>query len=262
MRGDDMQITKDSYFLFSGGEVHRKIDGASTHIVMRDYTMNGFMALAQTVEVLRRLGQQTIDVTYSYFPYARQDRVMEKTEPFSLRVFCDLLNSLKLSVVWVNDPHSDVVAALVNNCSITPQWNIARHAIPEEYLQDPEVIFVSPDAGAYKKISKLITDDERIAIGVKHRNPQGDITHTGVFCRTELDDRTCVIVDDICDGGRTFIELAKVLRERGATHIILYVTHGIFSKGLPIMLDHIDEIYTTNSFPHEHHPNLHVFKTI
>ncbi len=59
----------------------------------------------------------------------------------------------------------------------------------------------------------------------------------------------CVIVDDICDGGRTFIELAKTLKEGGAQRVVLYVTHGIFSKGIYPLEKYIDEVYTTNSFP-------------
>lgn len=55
-----------------------------------------------------------------------------------------------------------------------------------------------------------------------------------------------LIVDDICDGGGTFVGLAKELRAAGATRVYLYVTHGIFSKRLP--LEGIDHVYTTDSF--------------
>lgn len=169
-------ISKESYFVFSGGEVHRTVNPSHSHIVMKDYTMNGFMALAETVEVMRRLGQKTIDVSYPYLPYARQDRVMEKLEPFSLKIFCKLLNSLKLDLVWIFDPHSDVGPALINNCHVTPQWEIAKRIIPQEYFDN--AMFISPDAGAYKKVSKLISDDSRIAIGVKNRK---DYPYRSVF---------------------------------------------------------------------------------
>lgn len=64
----------------------------------------------------------------------------------------------------------------------------------------------------------------------------------------DLTDKTVMILDDICDGGRTFIEAVKHLREAGAKRVELYVTHGIFSKGVENLLDNgIDHIYTTNS---------------
>lgn len=251
-----MVIDKDSYFLFSGGEVHTKVNDLSAYIIMRDYTMNGFMALAETVQVLRRIGKQAIQVQYSYLPYARQDRVMAKLEPFSLKIFCDLLNTLKLDAVLVNDPHSDVVPALIDNCQVLPQWELARRVIPKEYFDDPEVVFVSPDAGAYKKVAKLISDDQRIALGTKYRDEKGNIKNTTVHYPTPLIGKTCVLVDDICDGGRTFIELAKILKINGAAKVVLYVTHGIFSQGFDVLKEYIDEIYTTDSFTHENLPDF------
>jgi ribose-phosphate pyrophosphokinase len=58
---------------------------------------------------------------------------------------------------------------------------------------------------------------------------------------------TAIIVDDIIDGGKTFLELAKVIRGNGFTgKLILCATHGIFSKGLAAFTD-FDGIYTQNN---------------
>lgn len=237
----------DKHFIFSGGEVHVKVDkNADFKLVCTDYTMNGFMSVCQHNEVLRRRGLYT-SLIYPYLPYARQDRIMQEDEPFSLKIFCDMINAQKFENVTIYDPHSDVVPALIDNCKVIPQWDIARWTMPTEYFN--ERLFVSPDAGAYKKLSKLITDDQRIAIGVKKRNAEGKITHTAVFSPTPIEGQDCVIVDDICDGGRTFIELAKALKTRGARSVTLYITHGIFSQGVDVLRPYIDRIYTTNSFP-------------
>lgn len=246
-----MKTKIESYFVFSGGEVHCRVIDMPADILVTDYTMNGFMALAQNVEIYRRAGKPKINVIYPYFPYGRQDRVMVDNEPFSLKTFCDMVNALKLDSITIWDPHSDVTSALLNNCRVIPQWDIARRCMPQEYFSNPDILFVSPDAGAYKKLSKLIVDDKRICIGVKNRNPGGQITHTGVYHPyNSLALRICVIVDDICDGGRTFIELAKELRAQGAWRVYLYVTHGIFSQGFDELKKYIDRIHTTNSFGH------------
>ena len=68
--------------------------------------------------------------------------------------------------------------------------------------------------------------------------------------------KTGIIVDDICDGGRTFIELGKIIR-KDYDRLILCVTHGIFSKGVE-PLDVFDEIYSTNSW----NPNLEDFMNL
>lgn len=244
-----MQLTKENYFVFSGGEVHCKVPDGSFEIVMQDYTMNGFMALAEHVEVLKRSPHITINVVYPYFPYARQDRIINQDEPFSLKVFCQLFNSLGVDSVTVYDPHSDVVGALLNNCRIIEQHVIAKQTIPAEFLTDSNMMFVSPDAGAYKKVAKIMPNDYRIVIGTKTRGVDGRIIRTGFYSPVDLKGMSCVIIDDICDGGRTFIELGKELRRKGVAKLFLCVTHGIFSNGLEDLKKYFDNIYTTNTFP-------------
>lgn len=248
-----MKLTRDSYFLFSGGEVHCSVplkSMPSFNIVCLDYTMNGFMALCELYSVIRKQGLQ-YPLIYPYLPYARQDRDMVVSEPFSLKIFCEFLNAQGFPSVTVYDPHSDVGPALIKNCKVIPQEVIARSIIPARALVDPNVIFVSPDAGAYKKVAKLIEDSSRIAVGTKRRDAKGNITDTEILYHGPIAGRECVIVDDICDGGATFTALAKILKEEGAISVWLYVTHGIFSKGFLELSKHIDHIFTTNSFPQD-----------
>lgn len=247
-----MKLTGENYFIFSGGEVHCKLSASTdiSRIVCMDYSMNGFMAVCQYREIIERRGMTTF-LVYPYFPYSRQDRVMQADEPFSLKIFTKMLNSQKFNMVTTWDPHSDVVGALVDNLKILPQWELASKCIPYELLADESTLFVSPDAGAYKKLSRLMLNDKRIAIGVKNRDSEGKISNTDVFSPVPIEGKDCVIVDDICDGGRTFIELAKTLKTKGAGKIYLYVTHGIFSRGIGELCENIEHIYTTNSFPNQ-----------
>jgi ribose-phosphate pyrophosphokinase len=111
-------------------------------------------------------------------------------------------------------------------------------------------MLVAPDAGALKKTMEL----SRLA-GMpyihadKKRNPEnGEITGTAVHS-SALGNQDVLIVDDICDGGRTFVELAKELKTLTTGKIYLYVTHGIFSKGLGVFNGIIDHIYTAHVFP-------------
>ena len=71
-----------------------------------------------------------------------------------------------------------------------------------------------------------------------------------------LEGRTAIITDDICDGGYTFIKVAEQLKAKGASKVILFVTHGIFSKGLDVFEGLIDHVYTTTSFEHAPDPRL------
>lgn len=262
-----LELTKSSYFNFNAGEVHCKVKNNTTNefknILMRDYSMDGLMALAQHVEVLKRRNIN-ITVTYPYFPYGRQDRITALNEPFSLKIYCDFLNSLDLYEVVVIDPHSDVTPALIKNCRVIPQWEIADRVIPKRLFEDENTLFVSPDAGAYKKVSKLMPDANRIAIGVKKRDTAtGEITSTNVYSPVDIAKKSCIMVDDICDGGRTFIALADALKKVGADKIYLYVTHGIFSYGLlELKKSEISRIYTTDSFPQQTNEDFLIVKPI
>lgn len=108
-------------------------------------------------------------------------------------------------------------------------------------------MLVSPDGGALKKIFKLATPmDLDVVCAEKIRD-----TKTGKVVRTEVprqdfEGRNVMIVDDICDGGRTFIELAKVLRQRNVGKVELYVTHGIFSNGMDELMSYFDCIHSFN----------------
>jgi len=73
-----------------------------------------------------------------------------------------------------------------------------------------------------------------------------------------LEGRTAIITDDICDGGYTFIKVAEQLKAKGASKVILFVTHGIFSKGLGVFDGLIDHVFTTDSFEHAPDPRLTV----
>lgn len=194
-------------------------------------------------DALKREGQHIHTLFIPYFPFARQDRVANEGEAFTLKVAADLVNMVGAEEVIVLDPHSDVVAALVNNIKIETQADIFAPFFAEQEIRDFKL--VACDAGAQKKIYKLAQklNAEVISCDKRRNTKTGEIT--GVVVHTDdLKGQTCVMVDDICDGGRSFIEVAKGLKEKNAGKIILMVTHGFFTKGLEVFDGLIDEIYT------------------
>jgi ribose-phosphate pyrophosphokinase len=167
-----------------------------------------------------------------YIPFGRQDRITDLGEPFSLKVFTDLVNSMGFTSVLTLDNHSDVTSALINRNIQQSQVTEFISTGMEDNLKGFDCI-CSPDVGAIKKIEKLISkleDNYELIVGTKVRNLKtGEITETKI--QGEVKGKSVMIVDDICDGGRTFIELAKVLYANGAKQVGLIVSHGIFSRG-------------------------------
>lgn len=246
---------EDQRFNFAGGEVHVKLShvppGTETTIRADLRSSDDIMDLLLRTDALRRVGIKDINLIMPYVPYARQDRVMVHGEPLSIKVFADLINAQNYRSVTIWDPHSDVTPALLNNCHVVSQEVlVSLNATTMGVTKN--TILVCPDAGARKKILKVSQHGYKqdILFADKVREiSTGKITGTtlGNFPLEAIGNRDFLIVDDILDGGATFIELAKLLRPLTTGKIKLYVTHGIFSKGSAGFGD-IDEIYVANSW--------------
>lgn len=251
-------------FTFPGGEISVKLQPANMEYspdkpVDFHATITSPSDLLELAFVVDAIDRWFLDMYYSkpvsktlhipYMPYARQDRVCAEGESLSLKVAADFINSLHFNEVVVTDPHSDVTAALLNNVRVMSLVEVFQdRMMPVSKWKD--TVLISPDAGASKKVLKLANFlNTRMVQAEKIRNPlNGQITGTVVHSNG-LGDSPVLVVDDICDGGRTFIELAKPLSETTTGKLNLYVTHGIFSKGLTELLEWYDTIYCPYVFP-------------
>ena len=249
-------------FLFPGGEVGVKLDTGNLRYLYSDChhqtivanitSSLDVMTLIMAKDALERFDPTPIHLFMPYVPYGRQDRVCVPGEAFSLKAFASLTNSLGFAKVIVADPHSDVTPAVFDRLRVISQFDIINYYLAFSNRATREgVILISPDAGANKKTSilaKYFNHEEFIRADKLRNLSTGEIKETIVYA-DRLDGKDIIICDDICDGGRTFIELAKVLKSKKANKVILYVSHGIFSKGIATLLANgIDEVYTTNSF--------------
>ena len=222
--------------------------------ITSSYTIKGSVLssdhLMELLQLREALGTTSdIDLIMPYCAYSRQDRRCNPGESFSLKVFADLINSCNFKSVTTYDNHSDVATALINNCGALSASTILtkhnRHVANMDYL-------ISPDAGANKKVfdcSQKFNIPMIRADKVRDVST-GNITSTDVFATPEqLANKTVLIIDDICAGGRTFVELAKALKAvEPSVTIHLYVTHGFFSSGFHNMVDAgISKFITTDS---------------
>lgn len=228
----DVQLEEGAYL--SGGNVNIEWE---------------FQSAAELVDLLliadaaKRADFKLQRLSIPYVPFGRQDRLNQRGEPLSIKVFADLVNDLGAREVLIVDPHSDVTAALIDRCTVIPQWEVFLPRLEER----KDYWLVSPDAGALKKIHKLapMVDCLGVIECSKKRDSLGQIVGTKVNWdyRSAADAEDFIIVDDICDGGATFTAIAKILKDGGARKVSLMVTHGFFTKGIEA-LDNIDEVYT------------------
>jgi len=188
-----------------------------------------------------------IDLYIPYFPYARQDRRMCDGQSNSLRAIVNLIRSCKFNQVEVVDPHSDVLSALFGpgELKVISQLDAIKGShIIQNYINFKEKTYiVAPDAGALKKIYQISGYFGLPVIQAsKNRDVvKGTVSGTVVQDLGISDPVNLLVIDDIIDGGRTFIELAKELRKvYNVKRLGLWASHGIFSKGVDVLKDYDD----------------------
>lgn len=193
-----------------------------------------------------------------YLLGGRSDRKFVAGGTHYLRdVIAPIINRQKFHSVEILDAHSDVTEALIDNYyPMEPDVRFPMWVKEQLSKRHPDLEgnyrLISPDAGSLKKIYKTAGElgyTKDIIVAEKHREVStGKILSTRVPLDAGMEDDAFVIFDDICDGGRTFTEIAKVIRaEWPDAYIYLAVSHGIFSAGFTELRNQLTHIYTTNS---------------
>ncbi len=215
-----------------------------------------------STSALRKITDGRIQLFIPYFLGARSDRKFAHGSIHYIKdIISPIINSQNYDKVIVFDPHSDVLEACINNLEKIDNFNLVKTALTQiDNKNDARerIVLVSPDAGAYKKIFDVARHFEitKLITASKVRD-----LYTGKILRTEVPNLSefhpkskFVIIDDICDGGRTFIEVAKAIEchvwphdEYFSGEIHLIVSHGIFSNGFDELEKHLTSIHTTNS---------------
>ena len=257
---------------YPGGEVGVRAlqQPAPARLLARVHGSDDLLALVMFLAAVRG---QVQHVCIPYLPYARQDRVAVAGDPIAIDVLAELLATTGVRSFATVDAHSPAsvaafakVGASLTNVPMAP-W-LARYLAPLRTRDDQSVWFVAPDKGARTRTAAAADASAQRGrpIGVVHcekvRDPQtGKLQgfRVGDDSPRELGpDPLVVIVDDICDGGGTFLGVASALRTHyGQMPLHLWTSHGIHSKGLDELATTFTTIGCTDSFRSgRSHPSL------
>jgi ribose-phosphate pyrophosphokinase len=177
-----------------------------------------------------------------YLMAARSDRVMEPGDSFDLEVVARMINSARFDRVVLYDVHSPKALILVHkSVNISNQRLVMKHTTPNSIL-------ICPDKGAAPKVAQIMAWNPSFT-EVVYCDKDRDLSNGNITLKVlepeKCAGRTCVIIDDLCDGGGTFLAIAGQIDPK---HLTLIVTHGIFSKGLSLMKGVFDRIITSDSY--------------
>lgn len=232
-----------NYFTEGKKEFYLHLRGGSSDEIMK--------VLLQANAIRYQVYDAVIHLIAPYIPYGRQDRVSAPGTSFSLEVFAQIIGTADFNSITVVDAHSQVTLEELSKVTNVVEFN-AHDFIDQRIVKGipydvrNNVVVLAPDKGAVnraRQCADALHIDE-VHFAEKVRDPStGDIL--GIVAPTIKAHHHVLIIDDICDGGRTFIELAKAIECASKT---LFVTHGIFSKGYWEVAQHFDKVWTTDSF--------------
>lgn len=165
-----------------------------------------------------------------YLPYGRQDKKITNESTFALKAFMMLIRQIEVDNIYTLDAHNKNEIYPIINMNVNKEIKFA--------IDSTECHFVCfPDKGASQRGYDI--QNKHFFCLEKIRNQlTGNIE--GLKLENDLynlKNKSVLIVDDICDGGRTFIEAAKLLYNEGVKEVSLYITHGLFTKGLQVLRD-------------------------
>jgi len=209
-------------------------------MVLRPHTLMSFVEAMFLVDAIRHNGGRIHNLVLPYVPGARQDRSNPTGDVlFTLSSVARMINERQFSRVYILDPHSPVAPSLINNVVVYPMYRIAGK------LWKGYGGVIAPDKGAKDRAEEVAG---ALGLDVTYGSKSRDVStgRLSGFDITVEEGKHYLVVDDICDGGGTFIGLGEKIREQGA-FADLFVTHGIFSKGTSELRKIYKNIYTTDS---------------
>lgn len=227
--------------VYPAGEPHVNFDegklymiGEVDTIIAEAYNFNQLAIIRTAATILIRNGYNP-EWVIPYFPFARHDRRNDQFDGLELELAIGFMHGIPVTII---DPHSDVAGLLPNY-----HQGAFVHAALSNGLGSGK-LFAIPDNGASKKAYNWAEyfDIETIQCSKRRNTRTGKLS--GFEVHGDVKGRDVVIVDDICDGGGTFIGLADKLWEGEVKTLSLAVTHGLFTQGVHKMLNCFDRIYT------------------
>jgi ribose-phosphate pyrophosphokinase len=224
----------------------------SVEILSRMNSFRDVEVIICAAKALRGLEVNDVSLFIPYCIGGRSDRKFEEGSiNYIKEVIAPIINLQNFSKVTVMDPHSDVLEACINNFAKESNFELVDFALAHLGGNPDTYTLVSPDAGAMKKVYAVSehTKIRDIIVASKVRDTStGKIVYTDVPVTPIHSQKEFIIVDDICDGGRTFVEIAKNIREKFPdAKVYLIVTHGIFSAGYHELAKYFTGIFTTDS---------------
>ena len=212
-------------------EIHENVRGEDVFVVQStSFPANdNVMELLVTLDALRRGSARRVTAVLPYYGYARQDRKSGPRTPISAKLLANLITTAGADRVLTIDLHAGQIQGFfdipTDNLFAAP---VFRDDLLAKY-QD-KLMIVSPDVGGVVRARSLANRLNADLAIIDKRRPEAGVSEV-MNIIGDVNDRHCVMVDDIVDSGGTLCNAAQALMDAGALSVDAYVTHGVLSGG-------------------------------
>jgi ribose-phosphate pyrophosphokinase len=231
----DLPLTRAVVRRFPDNEVFVMIEenvrGEDVFVIQStSYPANdNLMELLICIDALQRASAKRITAVMPYFGYARQDRKTGGRTPISAKLVANLITRAGADRVLTMDLHAGQIQGFfdipTDNLVAIP---VMARDIKLHYSKSSELMIVSPDVGGVVRARALADRlNADLAIVDKRRPRPGESEVMNII--GDVSGRRCILFDDIVDSGGTLVNAANALKERGATEVSAYISHGVLS---------------------------------
>ncbi|MDR2676831.1 MAG: ribose-phosphate pyrophosphokinase [Endomicrobium sp.] len=250
-----IELSKTIVRRFSDGEIEVKIidnvRGADCYIIQSTHppVNENLMELLVITDALKRASAKEIIAVVPYYGYSRQDRKSESRVPITARLIANLFVAAGITRVITMDLHAGQIQGFFD----IPIDNIYALPVILNYFKKKElkdIVIVSPDSGGIERARNFSRYfDAELAIADKRRSRPNEAIVMNIIGKVE--NKTCIILDDLVDTAGTFTKVAEVIKAKGAKRIFAAASHGILSgNAMQVIHDsHIEELIITDSIP-------------
>lgn len=231
---------------FPDGQPHVRLhgvhEGESVRLVWPVRNPIELVQLMEIADALDGVFARKSELVIPYLMGARSDRRMLPGDSVDLKVVANAINLCRFRRVSIFDVHSDVALQLIHHSE-----SIDNRMLLERY-EGKDAVLIVPDAGSMKRADAYLErcpGIKDVVTCTKVRDLNNGFLRLRVLEREKCMNRSCIVIDDLCDGGATFLAIAE---QAMADDMTLIVSHGIFSKGFDALTERFDRIITSDSF--------------
>lgn len=237
---------KYNIITFPDGEKHLKLATInrkdSVEVICRITCSDDLFILMQLSDILNRQEVNVESLNIRYLMGMRCDRLFSLDESFTLKIVTDVINSFHAGEVHIIEPHSDCTGRLIKECyEEYPMYNMV-----DQMLEDYVICY--PDKGAQERYSYNCS--QYICCEKQRDITTGNLLQFSIAkSKVEPCPGKIVVVDDLCDGGGTFLGIAELLKNTfNPESLVLVITHAVQLEGLKRVAEVYDQVYITNSY--------------